>query len=339
MPNFRLTDSEADELAAFLLTASAKVEKKHPEFPKGDATKGAALAASLNCGSCHAGTAPFDTTTIPPLEAIFKKDWAAAGCVANKTPGKMPQMALTDDEKLALIAFSKKGIEPLQRNVPAESAAAQLKSLHCTNCHSIDGKASLLESVHTETKELTAHVKGENEKIDQSRPQLTYIGEMLHSSYIESMLAGTVKERPRPWLDMRMPGFPNFATGLSAGLARIHGVEPSKPEDVAPDKTLADIGKKLITKEDGFGCVTCHGVGASPPTAVFEVEGVNFALSHERLRHEYFTRWMENPPAITPPTKMPRYGDNTGKTQRTDVLDGDAAKQFEAIWNFIQKPN
>ena len=72
------------------------------------------------------------------------------------------------------------------------------------------------------------------------------------------------------------------------------------------------------------------------PTAAFEVQGVNFALSHQRLRHEWFTRWMDNPGSVTPSTKMPRYSEE-GKSQRPE-LEGDAAKQFEALWNYIQKP-
>ena len=72
------------------------------------------------------------------------------------------------------------------------------------------------------------------------------------------------------------------------------------------------------------------------PTAAFELEGVNFALAHERLRKEWFIRWMDNPSSVTPSTKMPRYSED-GKSQRPE-LDGDAAKQFDAIWNYIQKP-
>jgi hypothetical protein len=61
------------------------------------------------------------------------------------------------------------------------------------------------------------------------------------------------------------------------------------------------------------------------------------ALTHDRLRHEYFMRWMDNPLSVTPDTKMPRYSEN-GESQRTDILDGDSAAQFEAIWNYLQAP-
>ncbi len=334
MPDFGLSDAEANELSAYLLDACGKTERKAASFPKGDASKGMAVATALNCAACHAG-AGIPNTTLPNLDAIFTKDWAATGCVSGKPGPKVPKLALTDTERAALVAFSKKGVAPLTRNVPVESAAAKIQSLHCAGCHSMDGHASLLESVHVETNSLVAHVAGENEKLDQTRPHLTFIGEMLHASYLESMINGAAGQRPRPWLDMRMPAFRAYSSGLATGLARMHGVEPGKPDVPTPDAALADIGKKLAGT-DGFGCTTCHGVGPVKPTAAFEVEGVNFALSHQRLRQEWFTRWMDNPSSVTPSTKMPRYSEE-GKSQRPE-LEGDAAKQFEALWNYIQKP-
>jgi mono/diheme cytochrome c family protein len=336
MPNFSLSDEEANSIAAYVLDASSKVAQKPAGFPKGNAEKGAALATALNCGSCHAGL-PMNPMAAPSLAKTFEADWTAKGCVSGKHGGKVPKLALNDDERAALVAFSKKGLEPLSRHVPAEYAAAKLEALHCTSCHGMDGKPSLLDSVHLETKSLVEHVQGEHDKVDQSRPHLTYIGEMLYSSYLESIIGGTLTSKPRPWLEMRMPGFPAYAPGLAHGLAAIHGVAPGKPEAANPDKTLADIGKKLISTTEGFGCTTCHGVGPVKASAAFEVEGPNFAISHERLRHEWYIRWLDNPTSVTPSTKMPRYSQD-GKSQRPE-LDGDALKQFEAIWHYIQKPD
>lgn len=334
MPDFALTDAESNEIAAYLLEASGKSARKPAGFPKGDPAKGMEIASALNCAACHAGSGT-QNTALPATDAIFAKDWAAAGCVSGNPGGKVPKLALTDAERAALIAFSKKGSAPLTRHVEAESTTAKLQSLRCTSCHAMDGHASLLDSVHLETKDLVAHVQGEHNKIDQTRPQLTFVGEMLHSSYLEKIINGAATPRPRPWLDMRMPAFHTHSAALATGLARLHGVEPGKPEAPAPDAALAEIGKKLVGAE-GFACTTCHGIGDMKPTAAFEVEGVNFALAHERLRKEWFIRWMDNPTSVTPSTKMPRYSED-GKSQRPE-LEGDAAKQFDAIWNYLQKP-
>jgi mono/diheme cytochrome c family protein len=334
MPDFALSDAEANEIAAWLLDASGKIEHKREAFPKGDPAKGAAHAAKLHCGSCHAGL-PLDPAAAPPLDAIFTKDWSSQGCASNVSNKNSPRLALSADERAALLAFSKKGRAPLARHVPAEWTSAKLASQNCTACHGIDGKPSLLDRVHPESRSLVAHVAGEDEKVDQSRPHLTFIGEMLHASAIEAMLDGSASPRPRPWLDMRMPAFRADAGPLAQGLARLHGVVPGKPDDPAPDAALAATGKSLVGP-DGFGCTTCHGVGPLKPTAAFEVQGINFALSHSRLRREWYDRWMDHPAAVTPGSKMPRYSEK-GKSQRPE-LDGDAAKQFDAIWQYLQRP-
>lgn len=328
MPDFALSDAEAESLAAWLLQESSKVKRDEVAFPAGDASRGEALAKELNCGACHAGL-PLDTTGVPSLDAIFEKDWSAHGCLTAQE--KLPRYSFSDEEKTALSAFAETGAGALNRHVPAEYASRKLTAMRCTSCHAIDELRPLLDTTHLETEELIAHLTRADEKLDQSRPHLTLIGEMLHSSYLESMIDG--KERARPWLDMRMPAYHAHAAPLAEGLARLHGVAPDAPAKAEPDPEQVAIGKQLVGT-DGFGCNTCHGVGDEGPTAAFEVQGPNFDLAHQRLRKEWFLRWMDNPVSITPSTKMPRYSER-GESQRTDVLDGDAAAQFDAIWHYL----
>ncbi|MGC4017204.1 MAG: c-type cytochrome [Luteolibacter sp.] len=337
MPDFRLSEDEAASLAAFLTTASTGKETQLPAtLPAGDLGRGEALVKSLHCGSCHPGLPMAEKTTAPAMEAIFGKDWTAAGCVAPPAKrGKAPLLNLDDNERLALVAFSKTGSSPLTRDTPAEYVRRSITAQRCTACHAIDGKASLLDEVHTTSRSLVADLKHLDERVAQDRPQFTYLGEMLHASYIESMLQGTAEPRPRPWLLMRMPAFHSRAAAFAEGFARLHGIEPGKPGEVAVDPTVAEAGKKLVSAE-GLGCVTCHAIGEAKSTAAFEVEGINLALLKSRVRDEYFHRWMDNPPAVTPGTKMPRYADGN-QSQRTDILEGDAKKQYDAVWQYLHQ--
>jgi mono/diheme cytochrome c family protein len=334
MPNFKLTDDEAASLAAYLTASSeGKGTVLGYRFPAGDATRGAEVAASLHCGTCHPGL-PGGVPSAPALEKVFAADWAEKGCVSEKDKRPaLPKMNLGEGDREGLLAFSKAGIGSLKRDSASEFAERQVSSKNCTACHAMDGKASGLESLHSTTSGLAAHVKGLNERVDQSRPPLTFVGEMLFSSYVESMLAGTVVERPRPWLGTRMPAFPAYAKTMADGLSRAHGFEPGPPVKVEVDPALAGIGKKLVSAE-GFGCTTCHGIGGQAPTAAFEVGAVNFALTPGRLREEFYHRWMDNPAGVTPGSKMPRYADGN-ESQRTDILEGDARKQYEAIWHWL----
>lgn len=336
MPNFRLSDEEANSIAAFLTVSSkGKETKLDMKFPTGDAARGKELAAAMQCGTCHPGIITDPTKAPLALDAVFKKDWTASGCVApeDKRGKTIPHLNITDKDREALVAFQKSGPESLARDTPSEYVTRQVEALRCTSCHAMDGIQPLLNGYHKETEALVAHITGVHERVDQTRPQLTYTGEMLYTTAIEEMIAGTSKTPVRPWLAMRMPSFTTRAKGLAEGFSKLHGLSPNKPSLVSVDVAMAAIGKDLAGTA-GFGCTTCHGVGDLKPTAAFEVEGVNFKLVPDRIREEYYHRWMDNPQTTIPGTKMPRYSKD-GKSQRTDVLDGDAKKQFDAIWQYI----
>jgi hypothetical protein len=216
----------------------------------------------------------------------------------------------------------------------AEAAERKFHSLRCDACHSRDGLPALLDSTHAETQSLTAHIAGANEKLDQSRPHMTFIGEMLQSSFTQSIIAGNLVSKPRPWLDMRMPAYSAHAASLSEGFARLHGIDPEEKTTHASDPALIAIGKDLVSADKGFGCTTCHGLGSVKPTAAFEVQGLYFEHAAQRLRREWYDRWMDNPGSVTPGTKMPQYA--PGGESPNPALEGNAAKQFDAIWLYLQ---
>jgi hypothetical protein len=65
-------------------------------------------------------------------------------------------------------------------------------------------------------------------------------------------------------------------------------------------------------------------------------EGPNLAYSADRLLPDYFRRWVRNPLAIDPQTKMPVYFDEEGKSPLTEILGGDGDKQLAAIWEYLR---
>ena len=91
----------------------------------------------------------------------------------------------------------------------------------------------------------------------------------------------------------------------------------------------------MVSPFNGFSCVSCHGVGDLKPTQVFESEGINLAYSAERLRPEFYRRWLLNPIRIDSATKMPVYFDEEGNSPLYDVLEGDSGRQLDAIWQYL----
>jgi mono/diheme cytochrome c family protein len=170
---------------------------------------------------------------------------------------------------------------------------------------------------------------------DQTRPPLTWTGEKLRPQWAAEFISGDLKYKPRPWLRARMPGFPARGEFLAQGLALAHGCLPAPPPPGAPDADLARVGQELAGRNGGFSCVQCHGVADQKAFAAFEAPAINFAHIRERLNREYYDRWVYNPQRVQPGTRMPQFADLEGKTALKDVLEGDAKKQFDAIWNYL----
>ena len=338
MPNFGLSTEEAESLAAWLRSESTGRHTPDPsEFPPGDSLRGKELTQQLHCASCHDGM-PAPTYEAPPLAEIAKvADWSQKGCFAPaEKRGHAPRLLLKSEAREPLADLVKNHLPSLKRTVPAHYALREIQYQNCAACHQNNQHPSLLSERHALTLSL-AHHGDEEEKVDQSRPQLTYLGEMLQSDYLANILAGTENTRPRPWLGMRMPAFHLDHHQLAEGLAQLHGLPPSQPDPTPADAEQALIGKDLISLQ-GLACVTCHGVGDQKPVSAFEVLGINFDQTHHRLRKSYFLRWLRNPQRITPSSKMPAYTLPTGEALRQDILDGDASKQFEAIWEYLKQP-
>lgn len=336
MPNFRLADEEARQLATYLLANGRMIKRKALQ---GDATRGAALIVSAGCLNCHAG---MPATTQPPLTKVVNA--GAKGCLAPDAAARAqaPDFSLAPAQRAALLAFLATDLASLKQDTPAEFAERQIRDLNCIACHARDAQGSTWSKVDGECKQLRdalpakEHVEGEPVP-DAPVPAMTWFGEKLQTPWMTKFIGGQVGTKPRTWLIGRMPGFATHLTeGLALGLAHQHGLPAQEPTESAPKAELAALGEKLIGVDGGFNCVTCHAVGDTPATAVFEAPAINFKQTAERLRRGYFLRWALAPVRIDPETKMPKYADAEGMTQLTDTLDGKGIEQFEAIRQYLR---
>lgn len=336
MPHSRLTDEEATQLTAFLLSGN---QRDFSSSVKGDPERGAQHLARSGCLNCHAGMPP---TTQPPLAATLKAGWTK-GCLATDSAdrGAAPDFHLTPDQRSALMAFAASGLNSLHQDSPIEFANRQTQQLRCAACHSRDGAPSTWSGLEGEMLALQsaapAPAEGEEAPAAGSvAPLLTWTGEKLQPQWMKQFIAGQIAYKPRPWLLARMPGFTACAEGIAEGLSLDHGLllkqQPEPPADV---KKASD-GEKLLGENGGFNCTGCHGVGAKPATAVFEAPGINLAYANERLRKAFYHRWLLSPLRVEPETKMPRFADESGKTPLTELYDGNARDQFEAIWEYLR---
>jgi len=338
MPHFRLSPEEATKLAAYLINTATK---ESAGGPKGDATRGAQLLATSNCLNCHAGVPPTNT---PTLAATLNKGFTTSskGCLAPDAAarGKAPDFHFAPEQREALLAFAAHGFDSLKQDAPAEFADRQIKNLNCAACHSSDGQPSVWSQLEEEVIALQSGAPleaGEGHPIhSMALPALTWLGEKLRPDYMATFIAGHARDKPRPWIVGRMPGFATYAEPLARGLAHRHGFDANIAGAAAPDAEKVKAGGTLLGENGGFNCLQCHTLADRAATAVFEAPGPNLALTPIRLRKEYYHRWVLAPTRIDPETKMPKFADDEGKTPLTDFYEGKAAEQFEAIWLYLQ---
>ena len=333
MPDFKLTATEASQLAGWLYRAASPPPS--PIVHSGDAARGKELVIKLGCTSCHDGLVG-DKRPYPSLEHLATADWTR-NCLTDKRVKGVPHFSLSGEERAALTALRTRGLGALMRDTAAAYTLRQIDALRCTSCHAFDEAPDRWTHLITETHDLDpprAPTEGE-EKISQVRPTLTWMGEKLHSDWAARFIGGELPTT-RPWLQARMPAFPNRAKRLARGLAQMHGFAPTTAPNPSPTAELVAPGELLLNK-DGFGCTACHGIKDTPPYATFEFAAPKFDHVFGRIRKEYYTRWMWNPTRVEHRYRMPIYATPEERiTLQDEILDGDADAQFEAMWHYLQ---
>jgi hypothetical protein len=299
-------------------------------------------------------------------ELLRSSDWKK-GCMAKNVEGKAPDFGLTAEQRGAVVALAAAGLESMWNDVLPELAERSIRRMQCMACHSRDEVEDRWSTVADEvadmappetniesdqTPDAAAADKGPKLFVprglgklhagdqiaisgDQTRPALTWTGEKLRPEWAAEFIEGKMAYKPRYWMRARMPAFAGRGEGIAQGLALEHGfpaVSGPVPKSFKAD--LAAVGQKLVGRDGGFACITCHSIVDTKAISPFEAPAPNFLHVTERLTHDYYVRWMRKPMRFTPGTKMPQFSED-GKTTLKEILDGDADRQFDAVWNYL----
>jgi mono/diheme cytochrome c family protein len=225
--------------------------------------------------------------------------------------------------------------------VPDDLAEQLVEALRCGSCHARDGSADTWSEVLGESEaqpsidELARVLQKSGWNDDQRRPPLTWTGEKLDLDWMKKFIGGEIDRKPRPGLLARMPAFRAYAGALAEGLAREHGLGVEEERMPAPDAAAVAAGRELAAAGGGFSCTTCHGAGAEPASGGAPLETINLDLVAVRLRRDFFRRFMINPQRLDPGTKMPSFAGDDGRTSVKTYYEGDATKQYDAIWQYL----
>lgn len=329
MPRFTFAAGEAEAIEAWLRSVAPA---PLPPLSTEPLPRAYGVIVKFRCTQCHD---PREDTARPaaPLADINAKDWSAAGCASEKAAPGMAQFTFTAEERNALEQFRQSGVHSAFQTSASEQSRAAVTELQCNACHVRDGR------VDTWTQRISPvevpNATTEAEKLSQTRPELTWVGEKLHQGWMQRVFEGDAATRIRPWLRARMPAFPAHATLLARGLGAEHGFPETKPECIKTDDETLTNGRFLASRE-GFGCTACHWLGSAAPYATFEFGATDLALAWPRLRSEWVLRWMWKPQRVVRGSRMPIYASPAEpQTAQDSIWDGDAQRQFAAMWAWM----
>ncbi len=337
MPNFGFNLDQAHAVAAFIRSRSkGTLSPLTADVP--DPNRGQDLFAERRCQQCHGSAFPMDDdrekegdggdanrrgknraiAEILPRTSLFESS-SRRGCLAEDQTarGGAPDFGFDAAQRTSLIRFLRQPDTSIRNRTEAELSTRMLLFLRCVACHDRDGVFSPLPDIVEEEGELGLPY--------ERLPSLSLAGEKLRTDWVQRQLRGDLGYRSRPWLRMRMPSFPYYAGLLPQGLAAEHGVADSEPAEAAPDAALVALGQTLSTKEKGFDCVQCHSLDDSFLKLENKANGVSLSRVTDRLRKDYYHRWIRDPVRIDPWTKMPKF-----------IEGDDVQEKFEALWQFMR---
>jgi hypothetical protein len=255
----------------------------------------------------------------------------AKGCLAADAAarGDAPDFRLSNEGLADVVRFLKsdRGAESLARSVPAEFSRRQVPLLNCTACHARDDADPRLPTA--------IGLEGNIGQLPDEIPPLTWAGEKLDPAWTLRLLSGELGYRLRPHFRAHMPAFPARAEWLAVGLSHEHGFPATADPGPAYDEQAAQVGAEVIAAQSGLACNRCHAIDQTPATAPEQALSTNLSFARDRLRYGYYMRWMLFPQRIDPRTRMLKFAPDA-KTTPLKIHEGDARKQFEAVWHHLR---
>jgi len=361
MPLFELSPRERSFLAAFLAT-QGKLSPSDQQINQEEAARrrsgvpgerssssdrqinqervslGKQLVVRHRCNACHR-LADETLARSTPKRPLKNVDDATADCLeTGRGDALRPEYRLVDTDRKALRRYWARIADIKDLAAQSISGPQIVRERNCLACHARDqslGLAAQLTSLAAEYEQLAPLVPA------MTPPSLNSVGDKLHRAALVEAIQR--KGTPlRDYLRVRMPKFSLAASEVNVIVDHfIHedripepGIERVGTETSADGITLRSVGSRLVTA-DGFGCTSCHQVGAVKPSkAPLNARGPALSLVGNRIRRPWFDRLLRNPPRIIPRMEMPSV-----RLAVRGVLGDDLQQQLSAVWDVLNEPN
>ncbi len=314
-----------------------KTESETPEVapPKTDGfvldetlvAQGRELFAKVGCAACHEMKQNGEQLASTPAKAFADLN-PALGCLAAVPPvgreTRVPDFALSPTQRRAIIAALG---SPLPESTPQAVVRQSMTTFNCLACHVRDGLGGP-EAARNKLFTTTEPEMGDEGRLP---PSLDGVGDKLNRDYLGRILSNGADDRPY----MRV-AMPKFGEGR---LTKIHETLTTIDEKTVapmatfdePESRIKSTGRHLVG-EKGLACVKCHTFGEIRATGI---QAIDMQTMTRRLREDWFQRYLFDPQAYRPGTRMPT-GFPNGQAVDRNSFGGDPTKQIAAIWTFLK---
>lgn len=282
------------------------------------AARGRDYFGKLGCANCH------DDLRVPPQASpAFAGLDPGRGCLSGKS-GPWPRFDLAAERR----DWIARAIPDAER--PSLSDARRLdKTLAAFNCVACHDRAGL-GGVAPERKALFTGTQPEMGDQGRLPPPLTHVGAKLKPEAIaEVLLRG---KRARGYVDAGMPQFGEANVGHLVELfGKVDDLEAADIPVIADVQEAKKAGHRMIGV-DGLSCVACHDFNGQTSGGVSALDLVTVP---ERLKKNWFHLYLREPSRFHPLVIMPTYWPG-GRAALPGLMGGDAGRQIEALWIYLE---
>lgn len=290
------------------------------------AERGREIFQQVGCASCHEidGIAPQPSRQAPPLDALAGKDGA---CLSDDPPHAVPDFDLSDDQQSALRTVLNNLSSLRQPRSANRQVVHTLATFNCYACHERDGIGGPTDDRRQFFRLASELDFGEAGRIP---PRLTGAGAKLKPEAIRRIIHESELHVRSRYMATHMPTFPEQPmTGFAESLDAADRISSEK-DDPPFSEEAVDAGRKLVGIQ-GAGCVNCHNVAGYRSVGI---PGIDLETAHERLNPGWLRRFLRDPQQYVPEVRMPAFWQEEGAI-RPDLLDGEAARQIDAVITYL----
>ncbi len=285
--------------------------------------RGRKLFATAGCANCHQMKRDNTLISTEMKAPEFSHLKPEGGCLTGAKGS--PQFSLSLAQRAALAEAIKH--PSAENDTPVQIIARTMQTFNCYACHQRD-KIGSPENELNRFFQTTQPEMGDEARVP---PPLDGIGTKLNPDYLRQLLASGVHDRP--YMLTRMPGFGAENTEPAArafmSLDQAKPVPPTKFETTTPK--VKAIGRYFVGSQS-LSCIKCHMFAGQKAEGV---QGMDMTLMAKRVQRDWFQRYLLDPQAIRPGTRMPGSWPN-GATFYPDLLGGKVDAQIEAIWVYLK---